>query len=427
MSHTRILTNTLLSLAIGARTAFIEMWTHKLRSVLSMLGVMLGVAALVAMLSLIGGIDMFLQEKMGRWAGALFIFHQRDLSDVDKIALSRSPGLRLSDGPYLKENTEEVATLYRSISRRTHAQVGGIRIRRCRLQGTTPQTFAEDLDQVELGIGRLLSEEDYASGARVCVISWEIYDDLKRRLLRSGRDTTDILDMELTAENVRFRIIGTIRPIDPDFKPWHLRHAVIVPLRAMQKHVTGIDPDPGVVRLVVSDPEKIEEQTARVVRALVSRHRGAEDFRYRTADWAEDMTTMLSNVTVVMGIVSIVSLLVGGMGIMNVMLSSISERIKEIGVRKALGAQNIQIFIQFVAETTTLSLTGGTIGALLGLIPLSFGEAIKQSTEGVIMPTVLPGHVLLVVGVIVAVGIVFGLYPAIRASRMNPIDALRYE
>ncbi|MBD3243487.1 MAG: FtsX-like permease family protein, partial [Chitinivibrionales bacterium] len=227
--------------------------------------------------------------------------------------------------------------------------------------------------------------------------------------------------------HVRFEIVGTIVPKDPDFKPWHWGWAVVMPLRTMQKYVTGYNPDPEHISLTVRDPEQFELQAEAISRELEQLHRGVRDFDYRGPDWADNMKETMGNISMVMGIISVVSLLVGGLGIMNVMLSSISERIREIGIRKALGARNSQICIQFLAETTTLSSVGGILGAALGLIPLLFEEAIKKSTQGVIAPTVLPEHVIFVFAVIVGVGVLFGLYPAVKASRMDPVEALRYE
>jgi putative ABC transport system permease protein len=112
---------------------------------------------------------------------------------------------------------------------------------------------------------------------------------------------------------------------------------------------------------------------------------------------------------------------------MNVMLSSISERIHEIGVRKALGAKRLQIFVQFTVETVTLSCVGGIAGMALGLTPLLFREVIKKATDGAAEPTLYLSYLFGVFGIIVLVGICFGLYPALKASRMNPVDALRYE
>jgi putative ABC transport system permease protein len=195
----------------------------------------------------------------------------------------------------------------------------------------------------------------------------------------------------------------------------------------MRRLVTGTDPQPGSVRVLVHDPKKIAESLRGIVPVLRTRHRGADDFEIRTADWVDETRRMLDNAALLMGIVSVISLLVGGLSIMNVMLSSISERIHEIGVRKALGAKRLQIFVQFTVETVTLSCMGGAVGMVLGLTPLLFRKAISTSTDGAIEPTLYLTHLFGVFGVVVLFGVIFGLYPALKASRMNPVDALRYE
>jgi putative ABC transport system permease protein len=412
---------------IGMRTAFIEMGHHKLRSFLSMLGVMLGVAALVAMLTLIGGINTFLQDKMGRWTGALWVWSSHHPDDDQKLAWSRSPGMHLSDGDFLQDDTTHVKTVYQSVERRGPVSILGDRYWWVRVKGNSKETFDEDSKQLKLGMGRWFTDQDYASGSRACVISWDFHDQIVTNLLRKGLDTTNIVGADIVFRNVRFRVIGTMVPPDTASKPWQFSWSAVMPLATMQKYISGYDPDPGSVSLIVKDPNQLQAQSQGLAKVLAGKHRGAQDFEYHGADWVEKMTTMLGNISMVMGVISIVSLLVGGLGIMNVMLSSISERIKEIGVRKALGAENLQIFIQFLAETTTLSITGGVFGICIGLLPIAFGDAIKRGTQGAMTPTILPQHALLVVVVVVSVGIVFGLYPAVKASRMNPIDALRYE
>jgi putative ABC transport system permease protein len=211
------------------------------------------------------------------------------------------------------------------------------------------------------------------------------------------------------------------------YKPWQLRRVVILPIRAMQNYLVGFDPDPGIVQVRLKDPEMVKEDAERISATLKARHRGVMDFEYRTADRLDEVMGMLRNATLLIMILSTISLTVGGLSIMNVMLSSISERVREIGVRKALGASDLQIFVQFITESVALSCIGGCVGAALGTLPLFFKGAIQRSTDGSIIPTILPEHVLYVSLVIIGVGVFFGLYPAIKASRMNPIDALRYE
>jgi putative ABC transport system permease protein len=414
------------STTVGMKMAFVEMHSHKLRSSLSVLGVMLGVASLVAMLTLIGGIDVFLHKRMSKWAGSIWFWRTEAPDESEKLAWSRSPGMRFSDGTHMEENVDEAEHYYRIIERQGDIVMRG-KQEHVHVRGMDGRTVVDELEQVEIRRGRMLSEKEFTKGEPVCLLSWEMDERLKKQLGAAGADSALFLGEQCRFRNLQLRVVGIFWPRDENFRPWGLRRTVIVPIRTMQKFLTGLDPDPGSIRLSVRDPDRIQEQAARIARELAVRHRGVEDFEYRTADWLEDITRMLNNATILMSIVSVISLLVGGMSIMNVMLSSIAERIHEIGVRKALGAKNLQIFVQFLAESITLCFTGGCAGALLGLIPIAFSDAIQRSTDGAIEPTILPQHVAFVFAIIAVVGIVFGLYPALRAVKMDPVEALRYE
>ncbi|MDG5814990.1 ABC transporter permease [Chitinispirillales bacterium ANBcel5] len=421
ISFFRSLLTALRSIAVGSKMAVLEMASHKLRSALSVLGVMLGVTSLVTMLTLIGGIDVYLNETMGRWIGTVR-FWQSDMNveEDQRIALSRSPGMRFSDGQYLVDNSPHVVDVHSEISRWLPIQRAGIN-RRALLRGLDSDAMEYYEDQITLLEGRWLNERDYRDGIRNCIISQEFMKTLSAGLSGS------IIGETITAGSQRFRVVGVFGPVHPANNPGHLRRGVFIPLKAMQKYITGLDPDPGRLQVQVSDPELVREQAQSAARVLASRHRGVEDFAYRIPEWVEDVQSMLGNISVLMSIISVMSLLVGGLSIMNVMLSSISERIREIGVRKALGANNFQIFIQFVAETTTLSFFGGAVGMVLGTTPLLIKDEIMTYTQGAIEPVLLPLHLFYTGLIITSVGILFGLYPALKASRMDPVDALRYE
>lgn len=404
--------------------AFIEMRTHKLRSMLSIIGVLLGVASLTAMLTLIGGIDIFLNQKMGRWVGSVWYYSKKDASEGDKINWARSPGLKFSDGLYLEQNAKDAKQFVSSLSRfgatvLPSGKQWGLVI------GMTPEVLAENMNYIFIRWGRSFSESDYRLGNKVCLISWEYAKTVAKEL--SLKDTSEILNRYVIYNSVQLKIAGIYQPRDTTFELWELRRTIIMPLRTMQQYVTGFNPDPNRLEIRVKDPKKVLEQAEQISNTLAQHHRGVHDFEYRTAEWIDEVKRMLNNMSVLITIISVISLLVGGLSIMNVMLSSISERVREIGVRKALGARNLQIFIQFISETITLSLVGGFLGAIIGCIPLLFKEEIKKSTQGSIEPTLLLPYVIFTFCVIVFVGLIFGLYPAIKATKLNTIDALRYE
>lgn len=414
------------TIGVGIRMSFVEMSSHKLRSALSITGVMLGVASLVAMLTLIAGVDVFLNQKMGRWAGSVWFVDRHDATPQEKLSWSRSPSLRFSDGTYLEERSSSVKHFYRIIERRMNVAIAGQK-NRVNLRGMDQNSMMEDLEEMNFSEGDMLVDDDFSSGNPFCLISWELADRIRKKMRLSSETDTSLVGKRCTISNSMVTIAGVFSPKDPDNLPWHLRRSVLVPLVTMQKMITGYDPDPGSLQIQVADAKKLKTLLLGISPLLKARHRGVEDFDVRMADWLEEVSSMLNNAALLMGVISIISLLVGGLSIMNVMLSSISERIHEIGVRKALGAKRLQIFVQFTVETITLSGTGGIIGMVLGMAPLLFKEAIYRSTSGAIEPTLFVSHLLGVFGIIVFVGIFFGLYPAVKAARMNPVDALRYE
>jgi putative ABC transport system permease protein len=387
---------------------------------------MMGVASLVAMLTLVGGVNKFLNEKMGHWAGSVWFWMLREPpSNLEKLIWSRSPKLRFSDGFYLQNESEDVNNYYLYIQRYGPVYISGEKDR-SQINGVDRFSLEDDLRNARISKGRTITDDEFNNAKMVCLISWILEERILNKLNEKNTDAT-LIGKKCVYNNKYFTIVGVFEPIDPDFKPRHLRRSIFIPVSAMQKYVTGLDPDPGSLRLSIKDPAKLLESTRNIARILKSHHRGVEDFEYQAAEWLEEIRNMLLNASLLATIVSVISLIVGGLSIMNVMLSSISERIFEIGIRKALGAKGLQIFIQFITESTILSFCGGLMGIALGTLPLFFKDSIKKATDGTAEPTLLLSHVVFVCCIIIVVGIIFGLYPAVKASRMNPIEALRYE
>ncbi len=417
-----ILIDIVKSVGVGIRTGIVEMRTHLLRSTLSVSGIMLGCAALVTMLTLIGGIEVFLNQRIGRWVGTAVFFAKGSPEPEERVAWSRSPGLRLSDGPYLKDTSDAVHYVKESIMRRGRIQLGHTD-QHSRIIGMSHETLQDEMRFIRITRGRWPSLREFERGEKVLVLSWRVYERIERRM----HERIDILGRYIIYKNETYEVIGIYGEGGMEYVPWYLRRSVIMPLKTLQKYSTGFDPDPGGMRVEMREPSRMQSQIAAVVRTLSSRHRGAQDFHYHFARGIEQWQRMFTNLQKLMAVISAIMLTVGGLSIMNVMLSSVSERIKEIGIRKALGARTFQIFIQFIAETVTLSLLGGILGTVLGSTPLFFKEAIKKATDGSIIPTLLITHMLWVAVIIIAMGVAFGLYPALKAARMNPITALRYE
>lgn len=414
------------SIGVGVTMSLVEMNSHKLRSLLSIIGVMLGSAALVVIVTLIGGVDKYLNDKMAKWAGSAWFVDRQDASMREKIAWSRSSSLKFSDGYYLEKNAASIQYVYHTIERFQNIALAGQTIE-AGIRGIDQSAFSEDLEDIIIIEGSQISRNDFNRGNTVCIIAWELADMIRNQQQDLQITNKNLIGKRCIINNVTLEIKGIYGPRDPENKPSTLRKMVLLPIKVMQKSITGLNPNPGSIRIRVKDPGNLTTQLLGIIPILKNCHRGVEDFDVNISEWIEEISEMLNNITLLMGIISTISLLVGGLSIMNVMLSSIAERIHEIGVRKALGAKKLQIFIQFITETVTLSCIGGIFGIFLGMIPLFFRQAIYRATDGHIEPTLYVPHLLIVFCLIVFLGISFGLYPAIKASKMNPIDALRYE
>jgi len=394
------------------RVAFGCLAANKLRSALTMLGVIIGVASVIAMVSIIEGarekvVKQF--EEMG--SRLVFVFFSPE---------ERKKGEGRSHLEYL--TTEDAEAIRRECPLVTHVspelpmdatfEVGGEEFSG-RLVGCQPE-FAR-LHNTELEGGHFFSQQDYDTWNKVCVIGATAREKLW--------PDTDPIGQTVRARGVEFTVIGVAKRRgrtmgeDPDKE-------VYTPLTTAQKRITG-DNRVWMMYAQAADYQHTEEAADQIWALLMRRHGNQPDF---TVDSQARILAMIGKILAIFGFVfggvGGLALLVGGIGIMNIMLVSVTERTREIGLRKAVGAKRRHILFQFLTEAMTLSGLGGLIGVALGA---GISRLIDVATKGD-MHTKVPIWAA-VVGFLFAcaVGVFFGLYPAYRASRLDPIQALRYE
>jgi len=404
----------------------IGLLSHKLRTVLTMLGIIFGVAAVIAMLSIGEGAK---QESLAqiRQMGISNIIVQHwnkakdnpnQESNTDK---NRSRGLTWDDARSIAAIVPmaEYVTPQRELQTKTQA---GSTTFQTMVVGTIPEYLAVLNAKVASGV--FFTRDDVLEARRVCVLG----SDAKRALFFFD----DPLGGRVKIQNQWFTVIGVLEDkgaaggkIGGVLEVRNTDEDVYIPLTTMlhRFHWKSGDSELTQITVKVDDPDHLN-QAAQIIRSIVSRrHRGVADFKIAIPEELLRQSQRTQKIfNVVMGCIAGISLVVGGIGIMNIMLASVLERTREIGIRRALGARRRDILSQFLVESVLVSLIGGLIGVLLGyLIPRLITLYAGWTT---IVP---PWTIALAFGVSAAVGIGFGIYPARQAARLNPIDALRYE
>ncbi len=303
---------------------------------------------------------------------------------------------------------------------RVHLSTGGKR-KRARLEATTADFQITRHWNNELG--RFISDEDMSTWDKICVIGSEIWQEFFAGLNPIGR--------EISLNNQRFTVVGVMESKGSGINPNNNDdNQVFIPITTAQSRFTGND---NVWHILVKakDYKQLDKAIAETKTVLMRYHNGEEFFKMWSIKEGINMADKISlYIKIILGIIAAVALLVGGIGILNIMLVSVAERIREIGIRKAVGAKARDIRFQFLMESVVLCLIGSAFGILLGaLLGYGFAWAVtKFIIKEFNWPSVLSlGTVILAVGSGVAVGIFFGFYPASKAAKLPPIEALRHE
>jgi putative ABC transport system permease protein len=420
------------TLTENIRMALRALTANKLRAVLTMLGIIIGVAAVITLLSVGRGVERFIGDAFGSLGtDLLFVLPgspEETTSGPPKTVLQGNvaigPAISMKDVDALKDplRVPDVAIVAPEVRTIGSAAVGSNVIQPF-ISGVLPEYNI--VREWKVVAGRFIGEGDNASRARVAVIGQSVVRDL-------FPDGQYPIGESIKLNKLTYKVIGVLESKGGSLMG-DIDNQIFIPLSAAHNDFFPIRNRNG--ELIVSfiyvqpRPNTVRDDAINEIRAVMrDRHtisyRDDDDFSvYSQADFLAAFGAITSAVTVFLSAIAGISLLVGGIGIMNIMLVTVTERTREIGLRKAVGARRRDILFQFLIEAMTLSLLGGVIGIAIG----SGGAvAIGQLVEN-FKPTVALGSVLLASGFSLAIGLFFGLYPAMRASRLNPIEALRYE
>ncbi|NBV32964.1 MAG: FtsX-like permease family protein [Proteobacteria bacterium] len=389
---------------------------NKLRSLLTMLGIVIGVGAVVAMVGIGNGAKAQVEAQIATLGqNVILIFPGSSFSGGVQSGSGGVGTLKLEDAKAIADEVQGVVAV--SPGTRVTSQLGfGNQNWSTSVAGEAPEYF--DIRQWEIVGGAGFTEQDVRAAAKVAVIGATVAKQL------FGEE--EPIGQIMRVRNVPFQVIGVLKPKGTSIMGSDQDDVVIVPYSTVMKRLSGIT-NLRMISVQCISEERTQAVVSGITDLMRQRHRLGQDrendFMVRSQQEIAEMATATSKVLrLLLGAIASVSLVVGGIGIMNIMLVSVTERTREIGIRIALGAHGADILKQFLIEAVTLSSLGGLIGILLGL-----GTSTLLSRFAG-WPTLTSINAILIAFLFsAAVGVFFGLYPAKKAAALDPIDALRYE
>lgn len=412
-----------MNLAETMRIALGALSSNKLRAILTMLGIIIGVAAVISLLAVGKGAQTKLTDQVGGLGSNLVLVFPGNQNQTSSSNVAKNSGvLTLDDAYALARNasTPNITQVAPQATGNTQVSYNKKDVRTT-IVGTTPEYG--QVRNLKAEQGQWFTRKDVDTRANVALVGPDTVDSLFAGANPLGRS--------IRINGISYRVVGvTERKGGSPFGSTD--GYVYVPITNFQTKLFasrfwGIyGRSIGALNIAVDDASNVQATIEGVTQVLRQRHkilRQQDDFTVVSqSDILGFLTTLTTILTFFLGAIAGISLLVGGIGIMNIMLVSVTERTREIGLRKAVGAKRRDILTQFLVEAVVLSVIGGLIGIALGTL---IGKAVELS--GIIAPQVTMDAIALAVGFSIAVGLFFGIYPAQRASKLNPIDALRYE
>ncbi len=399
------------------RVALGALRTNKLRSILTMLGVVIGVASVIAMVALGRGAQQSVNDRITALGTTLItvtpgqVFGGGVASGVDRARLT------MDDATSLQTRGNWISAVQPEMQRQAQVQFGNVNTNTS-IIGTTANY--PEVRKYTIAAGKMFNEQDDQGSRRVAVLGSAVVENL-------GVGSADgMIGQAVRIQGLQFTVVGVLASKGQGTPFGNPDDQVLIPITTARFRVVGNDRLRSISVLAPSEND-ISYTMADIKTILRRQHRlrigSPDDFNIRSqADFLNTLGESTQAFTYLLAGIAAVSLLVGGIGIMNIMLVSVTERTREIGVRKALGATRKNILLQFMIEAVVLCILGGIGGILLG-----GGIAILASKLAQWKMSIAPGSIALALGFSAAVGMIFGVWPARRAAALDPIESLRYE
>lgn len=401
------------------KMAILSLKINKMRSMLTSLGIIIGVSAVIIMLAVGTGASVKIAKDMESMGSNLLMIRSGSVTSGGvRMGSGTRPTLTLKDAEAIEKNAKGILAVAPYSSEAAQITYGNQNWATSVAGTTSSYLYIRNYDIED---GRNFIPEDIKNNTKVAIIgntvSTELFGDM------------DPMNKTIRIGNVPFKVIGTLKIKGQNGMGQDQDDLVFIPITTAQKKVFGTD-FPGTVKMINVQAQNadIMHQTEEDITEIL-RHRHHigknqdDDFQIRNlAEMQETIKSSARTMSILLGAIASVSLLVGGIGIMNIMLVSVTERTKEIGIRMAIGAKPRDIRIQFLIESFLLSIIGGLIGVFFGVV---ISKSIQIFSE---MSIVISSFsIILSLGFSGCIGVLFGYYPAYKASLLNPIDALRYE
>lgn len=399
------------------KIAFKALNNNKMRGFLTMLGIIIGVASVITMLAIGQGSKQSIKAQISEMGSNMIMIHPGNMERGGvRQSADAMQTLKVADYEALRDDAQYVDAVSPQVNS-SGQFINGANNYPSQIYGVTPDYL--DIRRLKVRDGSIFSEQDIKSAAKVCVLGQTVVDNL----FPNGENPVGRV---VRFNKIPFTVVGVLEEKGSNSMGQDQDDVVLAPYTTIMKRILAIDYIQSIFASAVSE-EMSEEATDEVTAILRSNHRLKEnadnDFTIRSQQELSEMMNSTSDMmTVLLACIAGISLLVGGIGIMNIMYVSVTERTREIGLRMSIGARGRDILAQFLIEAVIISVTGGVIGVILGVVASELVNIIARWPVSIQFYSVILSFLVCTV-----TGVFFGWYPAKKAASLDPIEAIRYE